>query len=789
MEYAEVSIDESVFAHFVPINSLPPEQQKELVRHTRVLEVMPGQIIGDEHDWTCDAIYLLEGELAVFARGCIVDRIVGGGDAARFRLAFTPSSELSVRAETPVCLLSVDRNVMSTLLTWAQAKVEENDTTSVCDAEAHRLNKLTLDLLNPELLTRIPPANIQRIRALMKAVRVEAGEIIIRQGDPGDYYYMIRQGRCEVTRKPMQGTQSVKLAELGEGESFGEEALLSGTKRNATVSALTNGILMQLSKDNFLTLIKEPLLDDVTKERATEWVATGSAKWLDVRLAEEHDHDGINGSINIPLGEIRKRSTQLDEALAYVVYSNSGRRSSAGTFLLKERGIKAYVLKGGLIQGSGADREGVSRALMKPSDSARLPPSLKVSRLKEELTRANVALEAAIQHKGHTETARLLAEKESTAASEALTRAQRRKRTLEAALRLAESDAAGRRADAEAAYEQSHKDVKAWLSGEQEALASTYARAEQEIQSLELKRERRETELRKERERLEADFSQTIENTDEATKKIVVEEMNATRLALDQELEEIESHHAAAKRRLRTETEAKLRAERKRLEAEFADQVAQLALNRAQAVKRAAEQKAKRISTELQAVEEERRIEATLRAEQQAIEAKSARAQQQDSDTDRHQVGVKRNSPISAKKTDKPIETEERLLPTRNQQELRATLQKVTSLDKTDSEGKAEAEIAEQGEPPCAPQNLSTTLYQEAEEWLREEQARSESELERARLELERLEQAKAHVEREKKEAKTASQRLLADVGAQLEADYDPMIDELDLEPDLNELN
>lgn len=44
-------------------------------------------------------------------------------------------------------------------------------------------------------------------------------------------------------------------------------------------------------------------------------------------------------------------------------------------------------------------------------------------------------------------------------------------------------------------------------------------------------------------------------------------------------------------------------------------------------------------------------------------------------------------------------------------------------------------------------------------------------------------------MEREKKEAKTASQRLLADVGAQLEADYDPMIDELDLEPDLNELN
>ena len=426
---------------------------------------------------------------------------------------------------------------------------------------------------------------------------------------------------------------------------------------------------------------------------------------------------------------------------------------------------------------------------MRQSGSASHPPSLQVSRLKEELTRANIALEAAIQHKAHTETARLQAEKESTAASEALTRAHRRKRTLEAALRLAQSDATGHRADAEAVYEQSHEDVKTWLRDEQEALESTYADAEQEIQRLELQRERREVEVRKERERLEADFSRTIANADEATKRIVAEEMNATRRALDQEAAEIASHHAAAKRRLRAKTEVKLRAERKRLEAEFADQVAQLALNRAQAVKRAAEQKAERVSTELRAVEERRHIEATLRAQQQAIETKSNQTQQQDSYADSHKGDVERSSPKPEEKSDKPIHTEERLLPTKDQQELRATLEKMSSVDKIDSNSKAETENAQHVELPSAPQELSTTLYQEAEEWLRAEQARSEAELEKARLELERLEQAKAQVERDKKEAKAASQRLLADVGAQLEADVDSMMDELDLGSDLNELH
>ena len=69
---------------------------------------------------------------------------------------------------------------------------------------------------------------------------MKAGQAVIRQGDPGDYYYVMREGRANVSRKAESG-KVVMLGELGAGQGFGEEALLAGAPRNATVVMLTPG--------------------------------------------------------------------------------------------------------------------------------------------------------------------------------------------------------------------------------------------------------------------------------------------------------------------------------------------------------------------------------------------------------------------------------------------------------------------------------------------------------------------------------------------------------------------
>jgi rhodanese-related sulfurtransferase len=140
----------------------------------------------------------------------------------------------------------------------------------------------------------------------------------------------------------------IKLAELGVGDTFGEEALISEAKRNATVTMLTDGVLMRLGKADFRELMTEPLQRWVTPSEAEAMVITKHAAWLDVRLPSEFQNLAVEGAINIPLYFIRLKLSTLDKNKPYIVYCDTGRRSSAAAFILVERGFDAYVLKDGL---------------------------------------------------------------------------------------------------------------------------------------------------------------------------------------------------------------------------------------------------------------------------------------------------------------------------------------------------------------------------------------------------------------------------------------------------------
>jgi len=181
----------------------------------------------------------------------------------------------------------------------------------------------------------------------LQQVNHKANDVIIKQGDEGDYFYIITRGRCVVTRETPLNKDGIRLAELEVGDTFGEEALISEAKRNATVTMETDGSLMRLGKEDFHRLLNEPMLDWVDKARADEIVADGG-KWLDVRLPSEFEAYHSDGAINIPLYFIRLKLKTLDPDVTYVVCCDTGRRSSAGAFILNERGFHTVVLKGGL---------------------------------------------------------------------------------------------------------------------------------------------------------------------------------------------------------------------------------------------------------------------------------------------------------------------------------------------------------------------------------------------------------------------------------------------------------
>ena len=340
----------SILRDLVPLNSLSPTQFEDISKQMVVVQVRAGQFLFLQGDRDGRTIYLLDGEVNfVDVRGHISGVVHAGTDPSRYPLANHQPRMVSARAARGSIIACIDSRRLDVQLTWDQS-------TAPCEAVDIGIGKgndwLTR-MLQSDAFVKMAPADLQRLLRSMEAVPVRAGDVVIRQGDEGDYFYIMRKGRCTVTRKVASNGWEVPLAELTTGDCFGEEALVSEARRNATITMLTDGTLMRLSKRDFLELLKKPLVHYVDYERAATMVRCGG-QWLDVRVPEEHARQALNGSINIPLSTLRDRVSKLSGNQLYIICCDTGRRSAAAAFLLTQRGFEVYVLEGGLNSAKGA---------------------------------------------------------------------------------------------------------------------------------------------------------------------------------------------------------------------------------------------------------------------------------------------------------------------------------------------------------------------------------------------------------------------------------------------------
>jgi CRP-like cAMP-binding protein len=309
-------------------------------------ELPAGRLLFREGDTDKKTYFLVTGAVELRANDKVVAVVRGGTPEARNPLAPSQPRRFTARAIETIEYISIDSDLLDVMLTWDQTGSYEVSELRGGNQAAHADDWMTT-LLQTKAFHRIPPANIQAVFMRLQRVTYKTGEVVIKQGDEGDYFYVIVRGRCAVTRETPLNKEGIKLAELGVGDTFGEEALISEAKRNATVTMLTDGALMRLGKQDFTTLLNEPMLQWVDFAQGAEIVRDGG-KWLDVRLPSEFQNFRVPDAINIPLYFIRLKLNALDRNVRYVVCCDTGRRSSAGAYILSERGYDAYVLKGGL---------------------------------------------------------------------------------------------------------------------------------------------------------------------------------------------------------------------------------------------------------------------------------------------------------------------------------------------------------------------------------------------------------------------------------------------------------
>lgn len=193
---------------------------------------------------------------------------------------------------------------------------------------------------------KLPVANIQKVMANLKEVPVKKGTVVVRQGDIGDHYYIVKKGMCKVVWQGSPGGKAVELVNLKEGTGFGEEALINNGIRNASIVMMVDGILMRLNKATFISQVVEPLLKYVRYQDVARSLGNNGVL-VDLRNPEAHNKVKMQYTINLPFTKLREVGPKLDPAKHYIVFLDQENLKLAA-FLLAQYGLQVSVLKDNL---------------------------------------------------------------------------------------------------------------------------------------------------------------------------------------------------------------------------------------------------------------------------------------------------------------------------------------------------------------------------------------------------------------------------------------------------------
>lgn len=340
--------------NYQPLDSLSPENLKEIAEKLEVVELKKDDAVFNEGDKDDRHIFLHRGSVDLIKAGKTLKTITAGSADAKAALAHIIPRNFSCTASSDAVIFKIGADLLDMMLAWHQTgsfQVEELSNNEFDDDWMTRI-------LQTEVFRRIPPANIQAIFSSLEDVTVDIGDSIIKQGEAGDYFYIIKSGRCMVTQKDPDQDREIKIAELQEGNTFGEEALISDTQRNASIVMLSKGLLSRLSKENFLQLLNEPVIEKIDYAAATVKVNNGAADWIDVRLPAEYASAHIKGAKHIPLILLRMKIQELDPMKNYILYCDTERRSSSASYILNDKGFNTTVLSNGIKEAPTEDLDG-----------------------------------------------------------------------------------------------------------------------------------------------------------------------------------------------------------------------------------------------------------------------------------------------------------------------------------------------------------------------------------------------------------------------------------------------
>lgn len=369
-------MDINTLKKFIPFAGLQDDYLEEAIGLIDVVTYNKGHILfkrGREYDIQ---YFLVDGRVDLIDSQFNVTMVRSASDASKTRLnAHSPTHFSGVVKEKNAVIFSLKTEALDRLVAWSESAESAfesesqskrnngvGESLSLSDSTFHvsEVSSATAtdwmsSLLQSPLFTRIPLTYVQELFTRFETVEASAGEVIIKEGERGDYFYVLAQGKAHITNR----LESVDLM-VDPGKHFGEEALLGSTLRNATITMLEDGVLKRLDHEAFSSLLTQPVLRYVEQKELD--TLSQPYKLLDVRMPMEYRMGNFDESINVPLPRLRKQLPELGKTCIYAVPDNAGSRADIAVYLLCQAGFEAVILKSEAAQSESNDDDEASPA-------------------------------------------------------------------------------------------------------------------------------------------------------------------------------------------------------------------------------------------------------------------------------------------------------------------------------------------------------------------------------------------------------------------------------------------
>lgn len=337
------SIDIQRLKGFIPFDYLTAACIKDLASQFRAHQLEKGKILFKRSTEDPECHFLISGSIDLADEDFNITKITSDSEDNYLALDNSALIHRTSAITTSDCLIySIDRAYLDLVTTWSQLSedIEEQDS----ELEDYESIDWMDALLRSPLFTRIPAANIQKLLVRFKERAVEIGEVIVKENETGDEFYVIKDGRAIVTQG--DGHKEKTVAAIQTGDCFGEDALIAESERNATVTMASNGSLMVLEKQDFDELLKKPIIKSISIEELHIQMDEGDSGTvlIDVRHPQEFRHDRLKGSDNVPLNHLREKLKTMNPDFHYVVFCDGGQRSQVAAYIMTESGFNAVCL-------------------------------------------------------------------------------------------------------------------------------------------------------------------------------------------------------------------------------------------------------------------------------------------------------------------------------------------------------------------------------------------------------------------------------------------------------------